>query len=186
MSFLTDIAQVLWFLLPAIAANMAPVFAARYGWLKTLDKPIDGGLLYRGQPLLGSHKTIRGFVAGIVTGYAVGLAQGLLFRHSQAVLDLSLFDYSDPLLSGGIGSLLGFGALLGDAAKSFVKRRVKRTPGKSWPPFDQIDFVIGAMVVTWNFVRLTPPQIFIALTIIGSGSFVVSLIGKKLKIKKTL
>jgi CDP-2,3-bis-(O-geranylgeranyl)-sn-glycerol synthase len=41
--------------------------------------------------------------------------------------------------------LLGFGALAGDSIKSFFKRRVGVKPGKRWFPFDQIDFVIGAL-----------------------------------------
>jgi hypothetical protein len=32
-----------------------------------------------------------------------------------------------------------------DSVKSFVKRRVGIAPGAPWIPFDQLDFVIGAL-----------------------------------------
>jgi CDP-diglyceride synthetase len=36
--------------------------------------------------------------------------------------------------------------MTGDAVKSFFKRRLGITPGKSWFPFDQLDFVLGAIL----------------------------------------
>lgn len=36
--------------------------------------------------------------------------------------------------------------MTGDAVKSFFKRQRDMPPGSSWFPFDQLDFVIGALV----------------------------------------
>jgi hypothetical protein len=44
------------------------------------------------------------------------------------------------------GFWIGFCALLGDLAKSFFKRQREIPPGKSWVPFDQIDWGIGAVL----------------------------------------
>ena len=45
-----------------------------------------------------------------------------------------------------LGALLGFGAMTGDAVKSFFKRQRGIPPGKSWFPFDQLDFVVGGLL----------------------------------------
>ena len=41
---------------------------------------------------------------------------------------------------------MGSGALVGDLIKSFFKRRLGIEPGDRFIPFDQTDFVIGALV----------------------------------------
>jgi hypothetical protein len=45
------------------------------------------------------------------------------------------------------GLRFGFGAVAGDAAKSFFKRRLAIAPGSPWIPFDQLDFAVGALVL---------------------------------------
>jgi CDP-2,3-bis-(O-geranylgeranyl)-sn-glycerol synthase len=37
------------------------------------------------------------------------------------------------------------GALLGDVIESFFKRRIGKDRGQDWIPFDQLDFLIGAL-----------------------------------------
>lgn len=152
------ILETIWLFLPAGVANTAPVLAARYAWFPSLNRPIH-------EPLLGSHKTWRGLIAGIIFGSVTGLilGQGLFF-----------------------GAALGFGALAGDAAKSFVKRRLKIAPGKNWPPFDQVDYVAGAAVAASFFLEVTVANIIIALIIFGLGSLLVSYVGMQLKLKKSL
>ena len=53
--------------------NLTPPMIAHY--LKDKwNTPIDKGRLFRdGNPLLGSHKTLRGFLGGMITGVFVGL-----------------------------------------------------------------------------------------------------------------
>ena len=46
-----------------------------------------------------------------------------------------------------IGFLLGFGALLGDALGSFLKRRLGIGRGKPAPILDQLDFIIVALIL---------------------------------------
>ena len=43
------------------------------------------------------------------------------------------------------GAWLGLCALLGDLLKSFFKRRLTIAPGRPWIPFDEIDWVAGAL-----------------------------------------
>ena len=61
---------------------------------------------------------------------------------------------------------LNVSALLGDAAKSFVKRRLGKERGASWLGPDQLDFVLGAWLLAalersplaWDVIRISPPR----------------------------
>lgn len=134
-------------------ANLTPKIIASLGWFSFLDKPIDGGREFRGKPVFGTNKTIRGFMVGTVTGGLYGIFQWYIFRF-EFVQEHSIVDYSSFIYSLGLGLLVGFGALTGDAIKSFFKRRVGVKPGQSWFPFDQIDYIIGAYLVTVPFISL--------------------------------
>lgn len=128
--------KLLWLMLPVWLANMSPVLLAKRlfpGW----TTPMDFGFKLWGRPLLGKNKTWRGFLTGI------GVAVLVAWLQSIAGLEwLNLYDYSNWL---AWGFLLGFGAMLGDAVKSFFKRRAGLRPGERWVPFDQLDYVVGAL-----------------------------------------
>ena len=47
--------------------------------------------------------------------------------------------------------ILPLGALLGDMGKSFVKRRLGKKRGESWPIADQYDLVAGAFILMLVF-----------------------------------
>ena len=49
----------LLFFLPAGIANAAPVFANKIPIVKNWQAPLDMGITWRGQPLLGKNKTWR-------------------------------------------------------------------------------------------------------------------------------
>ena len=123
---------------------MAPVFAShlfpKWGY------PVNAGKTFRGQRIFGDHKTIRGFLAGIFVSSLVYGVQQLAFRESQLIREMSLLDYGNHSL--WLGAILGTGALGGDLLKSFFKRQVAIAPGKSWFPFDQIDWMIGTLLIT--------------------------------------
>jgi CDP-2,3-bis-(O-geranylgeranyl)-sn-glycerol synthase len=73
----------------------------------------------------------------------VFLGQRLLWD-AGLLRDLALIDYGSYTVLPGF--LMGLGALVGDAAKSFLKRQVGIAPGASWLVFDQLDFFVGAYV----------------------------------------
>lgn len=143
------ILKVIWFLLPSGAANMSPVFAARL--FPTWDTPVDGGIHYHRQPLFGGHKTVRGILAGLSVSVLVFICQREAYGFSP-FREISLFNYEK--YSWTLGVLFGVGALGGDLVKSFVKRRMGKSPGASWFPFDQIDWMIGTLVVTAPLISL--------------------------------
>ena len=131
---LIDVAAAMWFIFPAYCANAAPVI---FGG----GKPMDFGKKFvDGKPFLGSHKTFRGFLAGIIVGTLVGAAQTVIFEQF-------LFQYSPQFeYSILLGFVLSLGALTGDLIESFIKRRLNRSPGSSLPVADQIDFILGAFL----------------------------------------
>lgn len=178
--------EMLWFLLPAGVANTVPVLAARWHVLPALAIPLDGGKTWRGRRLLGEHKTVRGLALGIIFGSIIGYFQHVAFEAQPIIQSLSLVSYREASLAIILGAWIGFGGLLGDALKSFVKRQLNIAPGKPWRPFDQIDLAIGALLVSVWFVPLTLLHIIVALIMTWIISFVVSLIGVTLRIKQSV
>jgi CDP-2,3-bis-(O-geranylgeranyl)-sn-glycerol synthase len=92
-----------------------------------------------GERILGDHKTIRGFISGLLAGALVGLLSSLLFSESLLIMAV----------------LASLGALLGDLAGAFLKRRLKIAPGGALPVVDQLDFVIGAVLCVSLFFPMS-------------------------------
>jgi CDP-2,3-bis-(O-geranylgeranyl)-sn-glycerol synthase len=88
------------------------VFAGRW------SAPLDFGLvLTDDKRLLGSHKTWRGLLAGVIGCALVGRSLGLAIGTSAA---------------------FGFAALFGDALSSAIKRRLALPPGSEVLGLDQL------------------------------------------------
>jgi CDP-2,3-bis-(O-geranylgeranyl)-sn-glycerol synthase len=139
------IIEALKFIFPAYCANGAPVLAGG-------GPPLDFGKnFFDGKRILGKNKTFRGFFFGWFIGLMVGLIETMLFGYPI------LFSVLSPL-----------GALMGDLAGAFLKRRLNIAPGGLLPVLDQIDFVVGALLfslplsmVSWELavavLVITPP-----------------------------
>ena len=179
MQLLIQILGLLYFMLPAYIANMAPVLGK--GVLKQLAIPIDRGKKWKGKPIFGKNKTWRGIVLGTAAGALVFLAQKYIYACPTAKA-LSIIDYSTATL--WIGVLLGLGAIMGDAVESFFKRRWGIKPGGNWFPFDQIDFTIGALLFAsvYYFPGWGNAVIIVVLSMFGHIFF--SHLGYYLNLKK--
>lgn len=155
---LNDLLFALWFFMPAAFANGIPVFVARWPGLKKLEAPMDFGKTYRGKRIFGSHKTWRGFIAGVIIATIVLWLQQLAAEHYAWAQTLtSHVDYAHlPTLI--MGPLFAIGALGGDAIESFFKRQRGTPPGHGWFPWDQLDYIIGGAIATAPFVSLTVLQ----------------------------
>ena len=66
-------------------------------------------------------------------------------------LDTSL--YAGQVVNTAFADRAAQTKILGDLVKSFWKRRVRVAPGRSWFPFDQIDYAVGALaaLAPWAF-----------------------------------
>lgn len=165
--------SAIYFILPAYIANMFPVF---FGKLN-----LPGGSLIS-ERLLGGHKTWRGFYAGYFGALLALYLQKLLFIKG-IWLDVSLLNYGEINI-WGYAFLFGIGALVGDAVKSFFKRRLNKKPGSPWFPFDQIDLVLGAVLFVYPFFPLPWIYIIILLVVTPILHFIANLIGYTLKLKE--
>jgi CDP-2,3-bis-(O-geranylgeranyl)-sn-glycerol synthase len=176
---LTDlILQSFWFLLPAGFANMAPVLFKNINFL---NYPIDFDKSFHGRPIFGHNKTFRGFFFGILTAILIVYLQSLLNPYLDPTF--SLVDYNQTNIFI-LGFLLGFGALLGDLVKSFFKRRANIEPGESWMPFDQIDWVLGALLVTSIYIVPSLNIILISLILFSILHIVINYLGYTIGIKR--
>jgi CDP-2,3-bis-(O-geranylgeranyl)-sn-glycerol synthase len=143
MDLVQIVAQALEFIFPAYCANAVPVLA---GGGPAMD---FGKKLSDGRPVFGKNKTFRGFFAGLAVGTAAGLAESLVFNY--------------PIM---FGFLLSLGALFGDLAGAFVKRRLAIPPGGLLPVVDQLDFIIGAILFSLPLSMAWSWQLFVTVLII--------------------
>lgn len=173
------IAHIAWFLLPAGTANIAAWLSAMF--LPRWNRPVDCGMRWRGKRVFGDHKTWRGIIAGTVTAGAVFLFQRSL-PSSSFFHTLELFDYQKT--PWFLGFVMGFGALLGDLAKSFVKRRVNIAPGSPFFVLDQIDWVLGTLLAAHLFVSIPVRIILFSLVLGGLAHGIVKYIGYRVGLDK--
>ena len=158
------IAQLAYFMAPAYVANMAPPFSKYWkGW----NAPIS-------RRWLGTNKTVVGFLVAVAGSVLTTLIQYRIGWRG------SIVDYEPWLL---LGVLFGVGTMLGDMAKSFVKRRVGIAPGTSWFPFDQIDFVIGSLLFVGWRAALSAGDVVLILVLSILGHIAANHVGYWLGIR---
>ncbi len=159
-----DVLYAGWFFLPAGLANLVPILVTRLPLLKAWTAPLDGQRTFRGKRLLGSNKTWRGFVCGIVVAAVIFLLQKKLSAHLGGFgAYLAAVGYTH--LSPWLGVLLGTGVLVGDALESFFKRQIAVEPGKSWFPFDQVDYIVGACLFS-ALVTVLPLKMYLWIALV--------------------
>ena len=157
---------------------MAPVLLKKVDFL---DYPMDFNLKVNKKRLFGDHKTWRGLFFGVLAGILITFLQVLLLRFDffQQITLLNL-SFSNFYI---FGFLMGFGAIFGDAVESTLKRQINYKEGKSLIVFDQLDFVVGALIFL-SFFYL--PSLYILLVILLITPFLhllVNVLAYLLKLK---
>lgn len=218
-----SILHALLVFLPAYVANMSPVLVAKLvpGW----KAPIDGGRLGKdGKRILGPGKTWRGLVGGTLLGTVTAIViafvvpahdagglwdgwdygakgfDGTPIGSDEACGDTAgkcAADPASPLWAIALfGAFVGFMSLVGDAVKSYFKRRTGRDRGRPWVPFDQLDFVVFgllAMVIAsplladgWVKAALLDDWIVLVTIVVLTPllHFLVNVLGYVLKLKE--
>ncbi len=145
---MVHILAAILFFAPAGVANSAPIFANKIPLLNRWDTPMDFGKFFRGRRIFGPNKTWRGLLAGVLVGGLVA--------YLEAITVYKIDPASTRLVATSVagGMLLGLGALLGDAVESFFKRQFGVASGKSWFPFDQSDYILGGLLVSFPFFEV--------------------------------
>jgi CDP-2,3-bis-(O-geranylgeranyl)-sn-glycerol synthase len=157
MSALETVVVAFWLMLPAYIPNNAAVL---FGG----GPPVDMGHEWGDRRVLGDGKTWRGSASGVVAGFALALVLNEAIARGYVPEFLPTFEV---LAAFG----LAFGAILGDMGASFLKRRTGRERGAPFPGVDQLDFVVGAFVVTvplapdWFFANFTAGVLVVVLVI---------------------
>lgn len=161
MDLIVTIVEALKLIFPAYCANAAPVIVG--GGL-----PMDFGKnLIDGRRIFGKNKTFRGFFFGLFVGFLIGLIEVLSFGYP------TLFAFLSPL-----------GALLGDLAGAFLKRRLNIAPGGLLPVVDQVDFVVGAILLILP-LEIISLEVAISMLIVTPPIHLLTNFGAyKLKLKR--
>ncbi len=163
-------AYAIYFMLPAYLSNAS---ALTFGGGTPLDM---GRSLKDGFRFLGDGVTWKGTIIGILIGAVIGLIQGTF----TGDLITNLLMVGDPaiglMVQGTIttntlhglllGLALGGGAIIGDACGSFIKRRFKVERGRPVPIVDQLDFVVGALILS-SLIVVIPLYLIIVILIIS-------------------
>lgn len=214
----------LLFFLPAYAANMSPVLIAKLTprWNAPID---GGRLAKDGQPLLGPGKTWRGLVGGAIAGALTATVVGVVATPYDAAGVFDGWDYgaqgfdgapigkdipcddapasgkcaadpASPLWAVALfGAALGLAALVGDAVKSYFKRRRGKDRGSPWVPFDQLDFVVFGLAAAalaspllvdgWIEAALLDDWLVLTTIVLLTPAlhFLVNILGYALKLK---
>jgi len=97
-----------------------------------------GKRFFDGREIFGNGKTFKGAVGGLLAGLIAAAAIAYAFPDSSTYFNVNYLYY---------GALLSAGAIIGDVVASFFKRRLGLHQGHPWFPFDQLDFVVGGIVV---------------------------------------
>ena len=158
------IIQAFWIVIPIYAANASAVIVGG-------GTPIDfGKTLKDGRRMLGDGKTWRGLLAGTFLGMTAGFGLVVIAKYlnTSEYAFLGVTDFEGfPMMILILFSLC-FGALLGDIIESFFKRRLGKDRGQDWIPFDQLDFLIGALLLSFvisellYLLRMTSDQWFLS------------------------
>jgi CDP-2,3-bis-(O-geranylgeranyl)-sn-glycerol synthase len=137
--------EAVWLLWPAYGANGLCMLARG-------KRTIDGGRLWRGKQIFGPGKTWEGFILGIIVATLVATFQMLAYPFLP--WDVSPVPLDIVLMTPLLGAIMGLGAMLGDMGGSFAKRRLNIARGKPAPVLDQLDFLLGMLILSGFFISL--------------------------------
>jgi len=156
-----DLIVALYFIVPAYTTNSTSLLLGG-------GKPIDFEARFiDGERIFGAHKTINGFLGGLAFGTMTALVEELTFERGL----------------GLTGFLVALGSVLGDLAGAFVKRRMKISPGNPLPVIDQLDFVAGALLLSYPFANYPLGMIVFVVLVTPPFHILTNAIAYVLKIK---
>ncbi len=125
--YLSLLISSILYIMPAYIANASAVL---FRGKSRLDMGMN---FFDGRPVLGTHKTVEGFLGGVIAGTVYGVIQYIFV----------------PVVNPATSFLLALGAMTGDSIGSFIKRRLNLKSGELAPFLDQWDFVLGAFFLVY-------------------------------------
>lgn len=181
---INSILFIIWYFLPAGVANIIPIFFSKLPIFKNWEYPLDFNKTLNGKRIFGENKTLRGMISGIAFAIIVVYLEVFFYKNNTVLQQIIPDNYLviNPFI---LGLLAGAGALIGDAIKSFFKRRIGVKSGRSWFPFDQIDYVIGGALFMSLYFPLKPAQYLLLFIFWFLVHPLATFIGYLLKLKKS-
>ncbi|MBI5553856.1 MAG: CDP-2,3-bis-(O-geranylgeranyl)-sn-glycerol synthase [Candidatus Diapherotrites archaeon] len=141
-----DFIRIVLFVLPLYVANSSAMLLGG----KT---PLDlGARFLDGREILGAGKTFKGTFLGIAMGTLTAVVLEYLFP--QWALNVSPHYI-------WLGFWLSVGAVAGDMAGSFIKRRMGSPPGAPAIFLDQLDFLAGGILLGSLYFVPSIPEIVV-------------------------
>ena len=144
---------------------------------RALAIPLDGGRMFRGRPIFGENKTLRGFVVMIPAAALAFAAVATLLSLPGGVPPATLWQLT-PAGYAALGGWAGFGFMAGELPNSFVKRQFGIVPGQAPASgftraicfaIDHVDSIVGMLAAvtvavdtpwaTWLWVLILGPSI---------------------------
>ncbi len=174
--FFVEFVKALWIILPAYAANGFPTLANGKIPMDWRKKWIDG------ERIFGDGKTIEGFSLGLIVGTGVGILETILYPFLNSYANQ--FGVQMPQMSIFIGFIIPLGALCGDLAGSFIKRRFRLPRGADAPVLDQLNFVAGVIFFAYFFTEISFWMVVIMALMTPIIHRTANIIAFWLKIKK--
>ena len=183
-------------MLPVIIGGVFNMLFVKIKALSFLKVPVDGGKSLNGKRIFGNSKSLLGFI-GMMLGTAIAAILWGVFLKYMELEHYNLIYKNYPntvcfnLLSG---ALFGFAYMLFELPNSFIKRRFDidaATRGR-FPAniatfvYDQIDSMIGVMLVLAIFAGLSFPQYILAVLLGGITHVAVNMILILFKVRKYL
>lgn len=127
----SEVFNAIFFVFPTLMANVTPLL---FGGGVPMDFRKN---FFDNRRILGNSKTIRGFLAGCLGGFLMGIFTWWWFNNIVNV------DFEVHLVNG---FFQGLGAVFGDIAGSFIKRRLNIPSGGSLLVVDQIGFMVFGLL----------------------------------------
>ena len=183
-------------MLPVILGGVFNMLFVKIKVLAFLRIPIDGGKSLNGKRVFGDSKSLLGFI-GMVLGTSIAAIICGAFLKYMRLEHYNLIYKNYPntvyfnLLSG---ALFGFAYMIFELPNSFIKRRFDidaATRGR-FPAniatfvYDQIDSMIGVMLVLAISAELSFPQYILAILLGGITHVAVNMILILFKVRKYL
>ena len=171
-----EFVKALLIIFPAYAANGFPPLARGKNPIDFNKKWFDKNRIF------GDGKTFEGFGFGVFAGFLVGALETYLFPDLNAYA--LQYGVQLPMINLLVGFLIAFGALSGDLAGSFIKRRLNLKRGSDVPLLDQWNFIIGAVIFVYFFTQITIWMFLIMLLITPIFHRIANYIAYKIKVKR--
>jgi CDP-2,3-bis-(O-geranylgeranyl)-sn-glycerol synthase len=162
--------QAIQLLLPAYLANAAPTFLINFK-----KHPVDFGKKLGNSRVFGDGKTFE----GIIFACLIAFITGLLLRYAYFYLNLPWINIAP------FGyAFIGLGAMLGDLAGSFIKRRMGMARGHNAGLLDMMDFIVGALIFTRILAGYSFWTAILALILTPLIHRTANIIGYRIGVKK--